>query len=84
MNLDLWDNLVNIVFVNELFFVIILGALFAYYWVIYDINHWVAYLFASTLIAWLSIILLGKWAIIIILILVSFFLAVTIFRRIKN
>jgi len=84
MNLDLWHNLVNVVFINPIFFTIVLGAIFAWYTIIYDIPYWVAVLFGSILISWLAIELVGKWMLIPILILVSFFVAIQIFRRVRN
>jgi len=84
MNLDLWDNLVNVVFVNPIFFFIVLGTILAYYTIIYDIPYWVAGLFGAVFVVWLGINLVGEWILIPILIITAFILAIQIFRRVRS
>lgn len=84
MNLDLWHNLVNVVFVHPIFFAIILIAIISYYSIVYDIPHWAFGLFSSLFISWLAIELVGIWLLIPILIGTAFFVAIQIFRRIRN
>jgi len=84
MNLDLWYNLIHVVFINPIFFTIVLGGIFAWYTIMYDIPYWVAVLFGSVLISWLAIELVGEWILIPILIAVAFFVAIQIFRRIRS
>jgi len=83
MNFDLWYNLVNVVFISPMFFFLVLGGIFSYFAVIYDIPYWVSGLFATVLVSWLSITLVGEWVLVPILIVASFFLAIQIFRRIR-
>jgi len=84
MNFDLWYNLVHVVFVNPYFFALVLGIVFSWFTIIYDIPYWVSGLFASVLISWLAITLIGTWALIPILIAASFILAIQIFRKLRS
>lgn len=84
MNVDLWSNLVNIVFVNPIFFAIVLGAIFLWFATVYDVSYWTGLLFGGVLISWLGIVLVGEWILIPVLIGTSFFVAIQIFRRIRS
>ena len=84
VNMDLWDNLVNVVFVHPVFFFLILMAMMSYYTIIYDMSWWVFGLFASIFITWLAYVLVGEWLLVIIGVAIAFFLAVQVFRKFRT
>lgn len=83
-NLDLWENLVHVVFGNAYLFGGIMMLLFAWYTVIYDISWWAFSMFAVLFFTWMAYTLIGEWIFIVIAIGVSFFVAVQIFRKLRT
>lgn len=81
---DLWNNLVYVVFANPFLFAIVILSMVAYYSIIYDLSWWVFALFSTLFLTWLSYVLVGEWMFILIAISIAFFLAVQIFRKLRN
>jgi len=84
MNLDLWYNLVYIVFGNIYSFMIVTALIFMWFGLMYDIPKWVGLLFFSVFGAWFAINEGIWWLLGIILVGASFFVAIQIMRRTNN
>jgi len=83
-DLDLWNNLVHVVFGNEIFFGLVMLVLLAWYTIVYDLSWWVFGLFSALFFTWLAFVLIGEWVMVVIAIGVAFFLATQIFRKLRT
>lgn len=84
LELDLWNNLVYVVFGNIYVFMAVMGAMFMWFGLIYDIPKWIGFLFFGIFGAWFAISEGVYWLLAIILISTAFFVAIQIMRRARN